>query len=87
MDVPKFFYQKSDKYLNEVAVMAQFLPTFEAAQPQDEKPQFKDDEEELDEVEIDQNLQDEMQKTCFIFIVDRSGSMGGSSIEVTKKAL
>ena len=37
MDEPKFFYQKCDaKYPGQVAVMAQFLPTFEAKQPQDE---------------------------------------------------
>jgi len=31
MDTPKFFYQRCPKYQGEVAVMAQFLPTFEAA--------------------------------------------------------
>jgi len=37
MDAPKFFYQRCSKYKDEVAVMAQFLPTFEAADSPDSK--------------------------------------------------
>ena len=34
MEEPKFFYQKKD---GEIALMAQFMPTFESQQPQDLK--------------------------------------------------
>ena len=33
MEDPRFVYQKSDEFKGYVAVMAQFLPTFEAKQP------------------------------------------------------
>jgi hypothetical protein len=34
MEQPKFFFQKKD---GEIALMAQFIPTFESQQPQDLK--------------------------------------------------
>ena len=43
--------------------------------------------DEIEESDIDQNFQTEVQNTCFYFVVDRSGSMGGSRIEIAKKAL
>jgi hypothetical protein len=33
MDEPRFVYQKSNDMPGYVAVMAQFMPTFEASQP------------------------------------------------------
>ena len=54
MDTPKFYFQKHEKYENQVAVMAQFLATFEGPQPQDAM-NFHEDEE-LDEVDIDPAL-------------------------------
>jgi len=47
--------------------------------------QYQDDMEELDEGEIDKVYS--QQKTAFYFVVDRSGSMGGSRIETAKEAL
>ena len=58
-------------------MMAQFLPTFEAQQPQDaEYPQINyiDNEEEIDEKEVDSSI---ASNNVFTFVVDRSGSMSG----------
>ena len=49
------------------------------------KCSFQDDEEELDEILADPSIPQD--KNCYIFIVDRSGSMGGQPMEQTKKAL
>lgn len=86
---PKLIYQKCDKYPDEVAVMVGIMPTFEAVQPQDIKPaiSYKDHGEELDEVKIDQVLEAQNEKTCFIFLIDRSFSMNGMPMHITKEAL
>ena len=62
--------------------MAQFMPTFENSQPQDLKICETTDE-------IEDSLVDEAceSKLCFVFIVDRSGSMSGSRITQTLEAL
>ena len=67
--------------------MAQFLPTFESASQLQRGTKLREDGEELDEVDIDPTLEKELAKTCFIFLVDRSNSMYGDSIEITKEAL
>jgi len=65
--------------------MAQFLPTFEGPQPQD-AINFHEDEE-LDETDIDPKLEKELSKACYIFLVDRSGSMSGTPMTITNLAL
>lgn len=57
--------------------MAQFLPTFEAQQPQDAEDSqinYIDNEEEIDEKEVDSSI---ASNNVFTFVVDRSGSMSG----------
>ena len=87
MEDPRFVYQRSQNFPGYVAVMAQFLPTFEGRQPQDEshkKINYIDDEE-IDEGEIDNSL---ASKTNYCFVVDRSGSMRyGDKMEITKESL
>ena len=84
METPKLVYQVSSKYPEEVAVMAQFLPKFGAGvQPQD-KIEFTTDQEGIEEDDVDPVLED---KCCFLFVVDRSGSMGGQRMDITREAL
>ena len=82
LDAFKFYYQKHPKYENQVAIMAQFLPTFEGPQPQDAITFHE--EEELDDIDIDPTLEKELAKTCYVFLVDRSGSMSGRAMDITK---
>lgn len=75
---PQLKYQV-DPNSNEVACLASFVPTFEPLEPQDEVKVSAEAPEEL-----------EMAKGedfCFIFVVDRSGSMAGKRMEITKEAL
>jgi uncharacterized protein with von Willebrand factor type A (vWA) domain len=58
--------------------MASFVPTFEPKHPQD----ITLTNEEPSNLEISSG-----NDYCFIFLVDRSGSMSGSRIETTKTAL
>ena len=67
--------------------MAQFLPTFEGPQPQDAISITFHEEEELDDTDIDPTLEKELAKTCYVFLVDRSGSMSGRAMDITKQAL
>lgn len=88
MEDPRFVYQKSDDHKGFVAVMAQFLPTFEAKQPQDDielKITYKDNEQEIEENDVDASLASA--KNIFTFVVDRSGSMSGHKMEITKESL
>ena len=81
--------------------MAQFMPTFEEQQDKSKKSIFgvfkkkpstdngqkisyTDNEEELEEKDVDKNL---TSNNIYDFIVDRSGSMGGSKMNVTKESL
>lgn len=85
----KVYYKTEDMYLpqlkyvvdekkDEVACMATFCPTFEPPQPQEDFLTY--DEPESVTLNNGSNF-------CFIFLVDRSGSMGGNRIEITKEAL
>lgn len=64
--------------------MAQFLPTFEAPTPPDLQLHHQTDGEELEEAECDESLEENLSQFCFYFVIDRSGSMGGSRIEIAK---
>ena len=44
---------------------------------------FKDDEGQLEELEIDEAVELTEYKNSFIFLVDRSGSMSGSKMSIT----
>jgi Mg-chelatase subunit ChlD len=74
---PQMLYQ-IDVKKGEVACMASLVPTFEPVEPQDavitsETPESLDLSEGRD--------------FCFVFMVDRSGSMKGLRMETTKTAL
>jgi len=87
MEDPRFVYQRSDEFKGCVAVMAQFLPTFEAKQPQDDslkKINYIDNEEEIEEKDIDSSL---VSKNIYTFVVDRSGSMRRGKMDITKESL
>jgi Mg-chelatase subunit ChlD len=58
--------------------MASFVPTFEPPQPQD----LILSEEAPEQTELTKG-----EEFCFIFLVDRSGSMSGKRMEITKEAL
>ena len=80
MQVPKLNYQRNGQ--GEVAVMAQFMPTFnKPIEASSNKVEITDDIEEED---LSSDLE---QPKCFIFVVDRSGSMAGSRMNITKEAL
>ena len=85
MDEPKFFYQRSPKYPGYVAVMGQFLPTFEAKQPQEiEDIEYQDDGEEIEEEDIEPLIKEKNEAMAYYFVVDRSGSMSGKKMDITK---
>ena len=68
--------------------MAQFMPTFAENQSTDDGSEvaFTNDEDDLEEEQTKESLN---HKICFIFIVDRSGSMGYPPlrIEMAREAL
>jgi Mg-chelatase subunit ChlD len=76
--VPRLIVEENAKYPDEVAVMVSFVPTFEPVQPQE---QVCEDQEPESTVIL--NPED----FFYIFIVDRSGSMNGDRIVVTKEAM
>ena len=76
-------------YPGKVAVMAQFMPTFAEQLSTDDGSEvvFTNDEDDLDEDQVKKGLD---HKLCFVFIIDRSGSMGWDNdrrIEMAKEAL
>ena len=73
-------YQRCPSYPDQVAVMTQIMPSFEVKSKKT-KTVFVE-EEELDE--SDSKFED---KYTYIFIVDRSGSMGGTRMDITKEAM
>lgn len=77
MFAPQLKYQV-DPVTNEYACLASFVPTFEPPQPQD----LVVSEEAPEETELTKG-----EEFCFIFLVDRSGSMSGRRMEITKEAL
>lgn len=86
MEEPKMYYQRSKEFPGEVALMAQFFPTFEPAQPQDEIC-IQDTGDQFEENEVDDSIEEGEKKYIFYFLVDRSGSMTGSNMKTTKDAL
>ena len=67
-----------DKERDEVACMATLVPTFEPKHPQDAV--LTNETPESAQLSKGEDF-------SFIFLVDRSGSMGGTRIEITKEAL
>ena len=65
--------------------MAQFLPTFTPDNSKEKSGFTASTEDELDEIDLPESLENEYQ---FIFIVDRSGSMGNyNRMDITVDAL
>ena len=62
-------------------MMAQFMPTFNEVAVAPSKVEVTED---IEEDEIKAELEPSQ---CFMFVVDRSGSMSGSRMEITKEAL
>ena len=93
MDKPKFFMQKCDsKYPGYVALMAQFLPTFDAQEPKETAgaPQevlYQDDGEEIEEADVNEKIEEGESQYCFYFLCDRSGSMMGGKNNITRESM
>jgi len=66
--------RESDKYPDEVAAMISYIPTSKKESTEEEKKESDEDEEELAPGE-------------FIFLVDRSGSMNGTRMNLAIEAL
>lgn len=78
MQAPSMLFEISEK-CDEIACMASFVPTFEQNNPQE----FGEVSNETpDSVELHTG-----KDFHFIFIVDRSGSMSGRRMELTKEAM
>lgn len=77
---PQLLFEESSQFPDEVAVMASFVRTFEPPQPQEEFEVLHDEQPESTTLSKGEDF-------FYIFIVDRSGSMGGRRIEVTKDAM
>ena len=72
--------------------MAQFLPTFNSVQENVDLAKsgeigYKNDGDELEEIEIDESLSKGNEKYTYYFIVDRSGSMMGDKIKITRQSM
>lgn len=74
---PQLNFKRSSSNDGEVAVMMNLVPTFEPPQPQE----FCQAEEPSAVSEING------EEFSYVFIVDRSGSMGGRRMEIAKEAL
>ena len=72
IDDTRFLFQKSEKYPNQVAVMASFLPTFTSSDEM-KSNNIKFSTGSLEEQDLPNYLDNKYQ---FIFLIDRSGSMG-----------
>jgi len=67
-----------------MACMVSLVPTFTPPNPQEEIEIVENEKpEEIDSLVLPGDPKDNI----FIFIVDRSGSMGGEKMEMTKEAL
>ena len=66
---PHLLYARNDK-TSEVACVAQFVPTFEPPAPQEDMEVLRDEEPSSTLLAPGSDFH-------FIFVVDRSGSMGG----------
>lgn len=76
------FVEHDPKHPKKVAVAATFAPSFDNIRSSG-KVQFKDDEEPKMPAKLAKNGKD----FHFVFVLDRSGSMVGENLTVTKKAL
>jgi uncharacterized protein with von Willebrand factor type A (vWA) domain len=84
-ETSQYIYQKNVKeYPGKVAVMAQFMPSFDEVTKTGDKIEYTDDPFELTDTETTTGSS---QKYSFVFIVDRSGSMWGIRIELVIEAL
>jgi Mg-chelatase subunit ChlD len=77
---PQLLYEESTKYPDEVAVCASFVPTFEPPQPQEEFEVKHDEQPDSTNLIKGEDF-------LFVFLVDRSGSMSGKRINVTREAM
>jgi hypothetical protein len=84
MDHPHLLAQAHPDYPDEIACYVSLVPTFVPPEPQDMEAKILEDEkpEEVDAVTIPGS-----EDNIFVFIVDRSGSMSGQKMEMTKEAL
>jgi Mg-chelatase subunit ChlD len=76
---PQLLFEESAQYPDEIAVMASFIPTMEPPQPQDAEV-AEDEEPESTQLTNGEDF-------FYVFLVDRSGSMSGRRMEVTKDAM
>lgn len=77
---PQLLFEESSKFPDEIAVSASFVPTFEPPQPQEEAEVLQDEQPESTSLTNGEDF-------FFVFIVDRSGSMSGNRIRVTRDAM
>ena len=76
---PRLLFEENEAYPDEVAVMASFVPNFEPLEPQE----IEMVEDEVPESTVLSNGRD----FIYVFIVDRSGSMSGRRMDITKEAM
>lgn len=74
---PQLLYTVDDK--KRVAAMVNFVPTFEPVEPQEVVFSDQAPESQFDDVKGSD--------FCFIFIIDRSGSMRGQRMKIACEAL
>jgi len=70
--MPRLLYEDHPAHPDQVIMHASFLPTFESVQPQD---WLHEDEEPESTTLVNQA------DFLYVFLIDRSGSMGGARIE------
>ena len=76
---PRLLFEENKAYPDEIAVMTSFVPNFEPSEPQ---------EIEMVEDEVPESFVLSKGKDfLYVFIVDRSGSMTGRRIDITKEAM
>jgi Mg-chelatase subunit ChlD len=84
MDRPQLLAQAHPDRPDEIACLVSLVPTFTPPNPQEEMEVVENERpEEADSIKLPGEASDNV----FIFIVDRSGSMGGQKMEMTKEAL
>ena len=86
MDRPQLLAQAHPDKPDEIACMISLVPTFVPPEPQDQEAEITEDEkpEEVDSIVIPGQQEKD---NVFVFIVDRSGSMSGKKMDMTKEAL
>ena len=77
---PRLLFEECPEFPDEIAVMASFVPTFEPPQPQEDMEVLEDEEPESSVLTNGEDF-------LYVFIIDRSGSMSGRRMEVTKDAM